>query len=106
MCDMFYCRACWVTYLKGTDNDDWKQWIEWQPAARTCVSETRQAHEIKCALLALAKAGGSMSFPCSSWARYTVHKFCEEEPELSCLTHKSYGEGDARFVRVATKDSR
>lgn len=104
---MFYCRKCWNTYLKKANDEEWAEWLEWAPVPRKCVTEKVSHHELKCALLALSRVGGTITFPSSlnSYDRRQIHIFCEEEQELSSLQAKSYGEGDKRTLTVSSVDT-
>lgn len=103
--DRFYCRKCWIDYLRSADDSEWKEWEAWKPQTRASPSQSSRDHEIKCALLSISQVGGSITFPAdlSAWDRQRVHAFCEQEPELACFKKASYGEGDRRFIRVSTK---
>jgi len=100
----FYCRGCWNAYLKGVSDAEWEDWLSWEPVPRQCTTEKASHHELKCVLLALSRVGGSITFPpsLSSHDRFKVHEFCEEEPELTSLQTKSYGDGAERFLTVTS----
>jgi len=104
--DQFYCRKCWMSYLSAVGDAEWKEWKEYTPAERVCPSGNSRQHELKCALLALQRSGGSITFPpsLSGFDRMKVHEFCSQEPELRPLSTKSFGEGTDRFLRVTSAD--
>mmetsp|Transcript_41582 Transcript_41582/g.120523 ORF Transcript_41582/g.120523 Transcript_41582/m.120523 type:complete len:357 (+) Transcript_41582:101-1171(+) len=103
-CTYFYCRSCWIKYLKDTKDAEWKEWEQWTPKPRACITENLRQHELKCVLLALARTGGSISFlpTLTGYERLKVHEFCEKEPELKELHTKSFGKEQQRFLRVSS----
>mmetsp|Transcript_24534 Transcript_24534/g.39343 ORF Transcript_24534/g.39343 Transcript_24534/m.39343 type:complete len:329 (+) Transcript_24534:81-1067(+) len=107
--ESFYCRSCWFEYLRGVNEAEWATWEQWSaPREVKCLSDDVRAHELKCALLCLARIGGSLIFPSTltSYDRQLVHSFCECEPGVStCVASKSYGKSGGRFLVASSPDA-